>query len=260
MHRFTSTIKHKGTGKECKDGVDIVEWFFDKDGKCSGGKFYWGNAKGVAATYPPMPAPPPAVTAFFDGKPMAGKVEALPTLMDEALVVEFIGPYAGATTGIKLDKPKMLGTAPTRTLTLTLALAPTPTPTLTLTLALALTRTRTPTPTLTVSPTLTLTRHGGQARRLLSRLHLQPEGRAARQGRRRRLVGKDARHRHLRRRAVHADARQAARAREDRQGVGDRARGLHGVHGRKRREDHTRHHRGAVSRRALPILTLILTV
>ena len=31
MHRFTSTIKHKGTGKECKDGVDIVEWFFDKD-------------------------------------------------------------------------------------------------------------------------------------------------------------------------------------------------------------------------------------
>jgi hypothetical protein len=86
MHRFTSTIKHKGTGKECKDGVDIVEWFFDKDGKCSGGKFYWGNAKGVAATYPPMPAPPPAVTAFFDGKPMAGKVEALPTLLDEALV------------------------------------------------------------------------------------------------------------------------------------------------------------------------------
>ena len=128
MHRFTSTIKHKGTGKECKDGVDIVEWFFDKDGKCSGGKFFWGNPKGVAATYPPMPAPPPAVTAFFDGKPMAGKVEALPTLMDEALVVEFIGPYAGATTGLKLDKPKMLGTAPTRTLTLTLAPAPTPTP------------------------------------------------------------------------------------------------------------------------------------
>ena len=111
MHRFTSTIKHKGTGKECKDGVDIVEWFFDKDGKCSGGKFYWGNAKGVAATYPPMPAPPPAVAAFFDGKPMAGKVEALPTLLDEALVVEFIGPYACATTGLKLDKPKMLGTA-----------------------------------------------------------------------------------------------------------------------------------------------------
>ena len=250
MHRFTSTIKHKGTGKECKDGVDIVEWFFDKDGKCSGGKFFWGNAKGVAATYPPMPAPPPAVTAFFDGKPMAGKVEALPTLLDEALVVEFIGPYAGATTGLKLDKPKMMGTAPTRTLTLTLAPAPTPTPTLTLTLALTLTRTSTPTPTLTVSPTLTLTRHGGEARRLLSRLHLQPEGRAARQGRRRRLVGQDARHRHLRRRAVHADARQAARAREDRQGVGDRARGLHGVHGRKRREDHTRHHRGAVPGRA----------
>jgi len=111
MHRFTSTIKHKGTGKECKDGVDIVEWFFDKDGKCSGGKFFWGNPKGVAATYPPMPAPPPAVTAFFDGKPMAGKVEALPTLLDEALVLEFIGPYAGATTGLKLDKPKMLGTA-----------------------------------------------------------------------------------------------------------------------------------------------------
>ena len=78
MHRFTSSIKHKGTGKEHKDGVDIAEWFFDKDGKCSGGKFYWGNVKGVAATYPPMAAPPPAVTAFFDGQPMAGKVDGLP--------------------------------------------------------------------------------------------------------------------------------------------------------------------------------------
>lgn len=107
LHRFTSSIKHKSTGKKSALLVDYVEWFFDVDGKCTGGKFYWGDPAAVAALYPEPDATPPAVAAFFDGEPLAGKMDKMPELLHDEYQTAFIGPYAGATTGLVMDKAGM---------------------------------------------------------------------------------------------------------------------------------------------------------
>ena len=111
IHRFSSTIKHKATGKSSAPLVDMVEWYFNADGKCTGGKFYWGKPQSVAALYPAAPAVPPAAHAFFDGRPLADKAAALPELMVDDYETAFVGPYTGATTGVTMDKEKMGGAA-----------------------------------------------------------------------------------------------------------------------------------------------------
>ena len=58
---------------------------------------------------------PPAgsfAALFFDGRPAASKVEEMIALMDDSFKLAFVGPYAGATTGMIMDKemvPKALG-------------------------------------------------------------------------------------------------------------------------------------------------------
>ena len=49
---------------------------------------------------------------LFDGRPAASKVEEMVAMMDDSFKLAFVGPYAGATTGIVLNKemvPKALG-------------------------------------------------------------------------------------------------------------------------------------------------------
>tara|TARA_B110001452_G_scaffold118637_1_gene98426 strand:- start:198 stop:2378 length:2181 start_codon:yes stop_codon:yes gene_type:complete len=111
LHRFTSSIKHKTSGKQGDVLVDYVEWFFNADGKCTGGKFYWGDVAKMAALYPEVEPTPPAVTAFFDGEPLAGKMDKMPELLCDDYEAAFIGPYAGPTTGLIMDKMKMAGAA-----------------------------------------------------------------------------------------------------------------------------------------------------
>jgi len=108
IHFFKHTSTHKETGKSFT-GLNLVEWFYNSEGLCTGGKFYWGDLQAYQDTWPAAEEVPPAVNAFFDGEPLAGKLEAMPGLMADDFECAFVGPYTGATTGVKMDKEKLLG-------------------------------------------------------------------------------------------------------------------------------------------------------
>ena len=107
---FTYDVKHKTTGKELKGQCDIMEWYLSADGKCLGGKFYFGNPLGLSSIYPPAPAIPESVALFFDGTPITTeKIAKIEPTMSDSAILEFIGPYTGLTTGMKMPKPAIIG-------------------------------------------------------------------------------------------------------------------------------------------------------
>lgn len=46
---------------------------------------------------------------FFDGTPIGDKIEKLGDLLTAEFTIAFVGPYAGATAGMVMDKPHALG-------------------------------------------------------------------------------------------------------------------------------------------------------
>ena len=61
--------------------------------------------------YPKAESPPACVSGFFNGEPQATKMEAMPELLADDATIEFIGPYAGPTTGMVLPREAILGGA-----------------------------------------------------------------------------------------------------------------------------------------------------
>jgi len=54
-------------------------------------------------------AVPRAAALFFDGEPMASKAEAVAATFADDFELSFIGPYTGATTGVKMNKEQTPG-------------------------------------------------------------------------------------------------------------------------------------------------------
>jgi hypothetical protein len=52
---------------------------------------------------------PAVVSLFFDGEQISGKAEALAALYAEEFTISFVGPFTGATTGMVLDREKVIG-------------------------------------------------------------------------------------------------------------------------------------------------------
>jgi hypothetical protein len=82
----------------------MAEYFFAPDGKCTGFKFYWNYPKGVADLYPPPERPPPCVTNYFGGLPLAPQIDTFYETFAEDMSTEFVGPYAGPLGGMVYDK------------------------------------------------------------------------------------------------------------------------------------------------------------
>lgn len=73
------------------------------------------TAQGTDSTPTRTAAGPPKSSfaeLFFDGRPAASKVSEMVAMMDDSFRLSFVGPYAGAATGISLTKemvPKAIG-------------------------------------------------------------------------------------------------------------------------------------------------------